>query len=185
MTSEEELKVLKMVEQGIISAAEGDRLLQALRGEDSEAPTLPATPATPRRSLGRYLLIGGSLLAALGAVALAADYAGAGGVRALEYLALGLGVLAALLGLWLVRAVWVRIRVSEGEGRRAFSLALPVPLRLASWTVRVARPHVRGLDATGLDEAILALHESARAGQALSIDVDEGEGGERIQLSVG
>ncbi len=184
MTSEEELQVLKMVEQGIVSAGEGDRLLRAL-GSHAEEPCAAPAPPAPPRSLQRYPLIAGSLLTALGAIALAADYVGAGGVRALEYLALGLGVLLTLVGLWLARAVWLRIRVSEGAGRRPINLALPVPLTVAAWAVRVARPRVHGLDATALDEAILALYESAQAGQGLSIVVDEGDDGERIQLSVG
>lgn len=184
MSSEEELQVLKMVEKGIISAAEGDRLLQALRG-GQEAPAPAPTPTSPMPSPGRYPLIAGSLLVALGATALAADYAGAGGVRALEYLVLGLGLVVALVGLWLARAVWVRIRVSKGGGRQAFHLALPVPLTVAAWAVRVAGPHVHGLDATGLDEVILALRESHCRGQTFSVDVDEGDGGERIQVSVG
>ncbi len=186
MTAEEELRVLKMVQDGIISAVEADRLLQSLgAGSAAPAPVVDSAPPALLPSVGRYPLIAGCLLVGIGAVALAADYAGAGGVRALEYLALGLGLAVTLAGLYLVRATWFRIHVSERKRGESLHMAIPIPLTLAAWAVRMARPYVHRFDMTGLDEVILALRDGARRGERFSVDVAEREDGERIQVSIG
>jgi len=63
-------------------------------------------------------------------------------------------------------------------------LCLPVPLTLASWAVRLTRPYVSRFDMAGLDEAILALRDTMRSGQVMTVDVSEDDG-ERIDVSVG
>jgi hypothetical protein len=64
-------------------------------------------------------------------------------------------------------------------------IALPLPLGPVAWVLRVARPFVPQLEETGADEVILALRDEIRAGRPFRIEVDEGEGGEQVQVYFG
>ena len=55
-TSDERLRVLKMVEQGKISAEDGSRLLEALSAADRRR-ALAANPRGPAASAGRWLRV--------------------------------------------------------------------------------------------------------------------------------
>ena len=191
MTSQEELRILQMVYDGVISAAEADRLLQALSGRGSEPAGCEQAPVAAwgaHRRLKQYPLIAGCGVTALGAALLAAGYArGAGWVAlALGYAVLVPGLLLALVGVWLLRATWLRIRISGGQsGKPQVGLYLPVPLTLGAWAVRLARPFVPGLDMADLDRVILALRDRLRSGQIISIDVADQEDGRRVELGLG
>ncbi len=197
MTGEEQLRVLRMVQDGTIGADDAERLLQALgevatpgeqEGRMAGPPDGQAAGKEWARPWARYPLIVGSLITALGAMVLAVGYASQpqGGSHVGGYIILGLGLLAVLGGIWLATGVWLRLRIADARtGRTQHHFEIPLPLGLTAWAVRVARPHVRGLDMTGLDEAILALREGLRSGQAMTIDVAESDDGERIQVSLG
>ncbi len=192
MTGEEQLRILKMVQNGTISAADAERLLEALGPEATGPGASPTGEAIlaqpgPLPHWERYPLVGGSLIVALAALLLALSYVSAprGGSPVGAYVLLGFGLLFVLVGWWLARGTWLRIRIAHAQGGQpSFSFALPLPLGLAAWAVRLARPYVRQFDLTGVDELILALRDEARPGQLLSIDVAENEG-ERIQVSLG
>jgi hypothetical protein len=188
---EEQEQVLRMVYDGVISAAEADRLLQALDssagGQPYDRASLPALRVS-RSGLHpkQYPLIGGSLLTAVGASLLATAYATgrAPGLLVGGYVVLGLGLLLALAGLWLVRAAWLRIQVHGGRDGSGVHLCFPVPLTLVAWLVRVTRPLVHRSNLTGVDGLILALRDEARGGRAMTIEVNE-ENGERVEVSLG
>jgi hypothetical protein len=193
MTSQEELRVLQMVYDGVISAAEAGHLLEALGNQPSGKPVeitgvteVPA--ARSHRHLKQAPLIAGCVVTALGATLLALAYAGqvGRGLLVVGYVLLVPGVFLALLGFWLLRAAWVRVRINDPQrGGRPIRIYLPVPLTLAAWAVRLARPFVHDPDMTGLDEVILALRDAVRSRQVMSVVVNDGEDGEHVEVSVG
>ena len=89
-----------------------------------------------------------------------------------------------LLVLWSRRAPWLHVRISE-EGKRKLTLSFPVPLTLAAWVVRIIKPFVPQLKETGVDELILALRDSGVRGEPISIDVQDDEAGEQVEVYFG
>ena len=188
---DERLRILELIEAGEISVAEGARRLEALT-ETADAPQPPAAPAAPATRpawvrwvwqvvfwSGVALLVGGGLL-------VTAVYAWgiAAGWLVVGWLLLALGVLVVVLGWWLQRAHWLFVRVRQPDGPNVF-VALPLPLGPIAWVLRMARPFVPQLEETGVDEIILAMREEVRHGRPLRIEVDEGAGGERVQVYFG
>jgi hypothetical protein len=51
--------------------------------------------------------------------------------------------------------------------------------------LRFFSPKINGLDATGVDELLFALDEGLLSDTPIYIEVDEGEGGEKIQVYLG
>ncbi len=186
---EERLNVLERVEAGEISAAQGARLLEALVAGDGRPPSSPGSqhPEVPRPALinllwqaifwpGVAAVVGGGLLVAL---VYAWDIPA-------PWLVLGwvffvLGVLAMALGWWLRGARWLALRVRQDDGPN-IAFALPLPLGLAAWGLRIARPFVPHLRETAVDELILAMRDELRDGRPLIVEVNEGEGGEQVQV---
>lgn len=194
MTAEEQMSILRMVQEGTISAAEADRLLQALGAQTDVGEACSMRAPAERLAIGwsakswvRYVLVAGSLLTALGATLLAAQYASPHrGSLTFGYIVLGMGLLTVLASVWLGQGAWLRIRIADARsGKEHHHIEIPLPLGLAAWAVSAARPFVRQFDLTGIDEAILALRDEARAGRAITIDVSERDDGEQVQLSLG
>ncbi|MGD1995134.1 MAG: hypothetical protein PVH62_00020 [Anaerolineae bacterium] len=184
---EKRLRILELIDAGEISVEEGARRLEAL-GEAAEASEedLPAAPVGPPGWVGAVqqavfwtggaLLIGGALL--VGGV-----YAWgiASGWLICGWPLFTVGVLVVALAGWMPRAHWLYLNVRQEDGSRV-RLALPLPLRVLGWMLRIARPFVPQLEETGADEVIEALREELRAGRPVTVEVDEGEDGERVQV---
>ena len=211
---DERLRVLDQIERGEISAQEGIQRLEALGQPDAATQAVdPASPGSSEgpEGLGQraglateaaapvrktqpvvvrvvsqvvfwsgiaWLLIGALLVAAVYIWSIPALWLAWGGVL------MGLGLLVMLLGWWLQRARWLSLRVREAGGRH-FAFALPLPLGLTAWALRVARPFVPQLRETGMDEVILALRDQVSDGQPLVVDVQEGDQGEQVQVYLG
>jgi hypothetical protein len=204
--SEATLEVLRMIEEGTITAEEGERLLAAMAGgaggedqpKEVEAPPPPASPSPAGeesepvpagppagwQGLWIYPLVGGvTLLALMGYLT---DLLVDGGTR-LGWLACTIplmifGGLVAVLAWWSSSARWLHLRILE-EGKQ-IKISLPLPLRLAAWLIRLARPWVPQLRDTAVDELILSLAETEPEEGILMVDVTEGEG-ERVQVYFG
>lgn len=187
------LEVLRRLEAGEIDVEEAASLLGAL-GASDEAPAgetirVAQPPATRREarwsSFWLYpLAVGGSVLV-LGTLVLALVFA-AGAARG--WLVCGwplalLGVAALLLALWSRRAKWLHLRVKESDGRRV-AISFPLPLTLAAWTVRIAQLFVPQLKDTGVDDLIITLRENPHS-EPLSIQVDEGGRGDKVDIYIG
>ena len=123
------------------------------------------------------LVVGGFLLGRV--------YGGeATGGLALGWVLFGLGVLLTILGWWLRRARWLAIRVREADGA-TFRLAVPLPLGLAAAAVRVGSrfvPQVGEAEAEALAEAI---RQDLGGDGVFYVHVDEGETGDRVDLTIG
>lgn len=97
-----------------------------------------------------------------------------------------LGVVVMALA-WASRSArWLHVRVHQArdEWPRNIAISLPLPIRLTAWFIRIFSPHIPQMDATSLDELILALEKTSPS-QPLSVHVDEGEHGERVEVYIG
>jgi hypothetical protein len=196
---EERLGILKMLETGQIDAEEAATLLAALKPEGlvqpetAEAASLPREDRLPssEERWARFwiypLMVGAGVLA-VGALVSVLVYAtgAARGWLVCGWLPVSLGLGVMLLAWWTRRATWLHLRISEREGtRRKIALSFPLPLALTAWVLRIVQPFVPQLKETGVDELIIALRDSAKRDEPLFIDVQNDEGGERVQIYIG
>ncbi len=192
------LKILQMIENGTLSAAEGEKLLDALEAEP--AVTAPAAgsapgpspqsppPAGPPRAwqqLWVYPAVGSLLL--LAGMGMLTAYLVRDGER-LGWLActvplMLLGTLVGGLAWWSRSARWLHLSV-RGKKER-LRLSFPLPLRLTAWILRLLRPWVRQLRETAVDEVILSLAEVDVSEGPLSVEVNDDEDGEEVRVYIG
>jgi len=205
--SDEQMDILRMIEEKQISPDKGIQLLEALfAGEEAtvepiatgdkgepgasssagETAALPA--ATPDFSRFRHLWLiplamGVFLIAvALGFIVLVQKTSPGSFFLLCGGMPLLLGLMAIALALWSRTARWLHVRV---RGEQRISLSFPLPLRLAGWVLRLARPYVPQLEETGLDEVILALDENLVGEEGFYVDVQDGKDGEHVQVYIG
>jgi len=194
---EDRLQILKMVQEGQISAAEAASLLEALsaptRAEDAiSAPAETGFEPDPAARWGRYwlypLMAGGGLLIA-GALVMGmvnAFGAARGWSICCGWMPMILGLLLAILAWWSRSSTWLHLRIREGEGSRPkIAFSFPLPLTLAAWALRVAQPFVPKLKELAVDDLIIALRHSSAEGQPLVVDVQDDESGERVEIYIG
>ena len=182
------LQILELIEQGEISVEEGARRLEALAGapeivEAAAAPHGPEAPPRPAwvRWLWQVVFWPAVLLLVLGGLAVTKATSG---WLVLGGLLLALGVLGVLAGWWMQRARWLYVHVRQPDGPNIL-IAMPLPLRLVGWLLRIARPFVPQLKETGVDEVLLALHEELKDGRPFTVEVNEGQNGEQVRVYFG
>ena len=214
MTSNNErLEILEMIQRGTINAREGLKLIEAL-GETRdnfdeeyllakarlEGGTEPEAgdgfdPQPVMEDLEKWkkwwiipFWIGAGITvfgAALMYWALSAWGIGLGFILAWIPFLIGVGIL--VLG-WNSRTgPWLHLRIQQkpGEKPQRISISFPLPIRFFAWSLRTFGNLIPGLNATGVDEIILALGESARGETPLFIDVNEGDEGEQVKIYIG
>lgn len=191
------LKILQMIENGTLSAAEGEKLLDALDAGPAEttpaAPeVVPAEPAPPPAGPPRswqliwiYPALGGLvLLGAMGGLTAVLVQGG----RALGWLActiplMLLGTLVAVLAWWSRTARWLHLSVRGKKDK--IRLSFPLPLRLTAWILHFLRPWVPQLRDTAVDEVILALADVDTSDGPLAVEVNDEEDGEEVRVYIG
>lgn len=174
------MEILQQLENGEIEAD------QALRMIDGEQPVPPEERAWPRRKWWAWWLVPFSL----GMAGAAAGYGlsqlgGAWWVCAGPLLVLGTMVM--VLAVLTSTSPWVHIRVHTGEESwpRRIAISLPLPLRLTAQILRWVSPRIDGLDGTMVDELIIALEGNVSSEAPVTIEVNEGESGERVEVFLG
>jgi hypothetical protein len=192
---QEQLEILKMLESGEIDPEEAASLLSALRLPDADASaaipeTTPEPLEQPRDDWAKFwiypFMAGGVVvIAALLVIGLlyAAD-AARGWLAVCGWLPMSLGLAIVLLALWSRNATWLHLRIREGE-KQQIAISIPLPLTLAAWGLRIAQPFVPQLKETGVDDLIIALRDSDPREEPISIDVQDNEDGERVQIYIG
>ncbi|MEN8173274.1 MAG: hypothetical protein ABFS03_10390 [Chloroflexota bacterium] len=98
-----------------------------------------------------------------------------------------LGVLMMALA-WNSRtAPWLHVRVNQAPGEKPERIAIsfPIPLRVSAWGLRHFGHHIPNVDLAGLDQALLALNDSKIENTPLSIDIQDDEDGEHVQVFIG
>jgi len=212
MTDNEREQILKMIADGKISAEEGLRLMNILDQDSPEEDqaTPPSTPpdasaqaepsgmdADPKIAriksiaqrfwqiplwIGIIILI----LCAAGMYALIQ----AGNMNFWFYcliapLFLGVVIIAASAGSRRARWIFVDVEQKPGEKPQRIFLGFPLPLKLASWFLRTFGHKIDDLKDTKVDEIIQVLETGVSSDEPLVVNVDEGEGGERVRVYIG
>jgi hypothetical protein len=197
--SEERRKILDMVGSGQISPEEGAALLKLVPGSDEgetaqaeqdQPSPVPERQVGAERELARpfwmyplgaglvMLLVGSTVVLGMHQQQRANAWTWLCG-----WIPLFVGLSVVTLAAWARTAHWIHLRVRDhGEH---IALSVPLPLGLAAVAVRVARPFVPKLRDTGVDEAILALRDGLEGNEDITIDVQDDEEGESVQILFG
>ena len=194
----EHREVLRLVQEGKVTAEEAARLLDSMGGDEAPAESAPAevvvAPSEPQIEMKEIAPVARSpywayiALFGLGWTLVGASLTlKANGtwwlVLVIPFLLIGLAILT--FGVASRGATWLSVKISDSEGRRKMALDFPVPLTLAAWGVGIARPFVPQLRDTAVDELILSLREGHSKGEVLLVDVVDDEDGERVQVRFG
>ena len=212
MSSEERQQILKMVENGKISADEAMNLMKALdessvkmeiiegapassSGPEAESkskkPKAPEFEEVARRArrLWQIPLWIGVTITVLSAYWMytlvnASNY---GFWFYFAWLPLILGILMIALFASSRKSRWLYVNVEQAEGEwpRNVTLGFPIPLGLASWFLRNFGNNIEGLRQANVDEIIEILSKGISAKEPLIVNVDEAEHGERVQVYIG
>jgi hypothetical protein len=198
--SEERIKILDMIDQGVINADEGFTLLQALEGSEGgeslpqdDAQTDSHTPSPEEiNQWKRWWLIpfwtGTSITVIAGGLMYWSwSTAGFGLWFACSWAPFAFGVVLLALAWGSSQTPWMHVRVRQKPGKQPENMAIsfPLPIRLAAWGLRTFGHWIPNTDATAMDELILALNATSKGDTPFFIDVHEGDEGERVQVFIG
>lgn len=206
MSAEERKKILQMVADGKISAEEAATLMRALdESAEEEIEVLP-TMADPepektdardfeevRKRARRFAMVplwAGVFITVFSAWAMLAIQQSAGYNFWFFCLTLPLliGILLIALGAGGQTSRWLYLNVDrthQPDWPRNITIAFPLPLGLASWFLRNFGTHIEGLKHTNVDEVINAISMAKNIDEPLIVNVDDTEGGERVQVFIG
>jgi hypothetical protein len=99
-----------------------------------------------------------------------------------------LGILLIALGAGGRSSRWLYVNVDRShqtDWPKNITLAFPLPLGLAGWFLRNFGSHIEGLKGTNVDEILTAISAAKTVTEPLIVNVDEGDGGERVQVFIG
>ena len=199
--NEEQKRILKMVETGQISAKEGADLLSQVSDDPEEGSRPlsqdPQAPTAAEQHDGDKLraqaqpfwlcvLFVGLLSLLLGGSIVTAMYA-QGRVDVWTWLCgwlpLSVGLLVVTLAAWSRTAPWIHLRVMDRDDH--ITISLPLPLGLTAVVLRLARRFVPRLRDSGIDKAMTVLGDGLRDGQPLTVEVNDEDEGDHVQIYIG
>lgn len=180
---EDRLEVLRKLEEGSIDVDEAVELL----GSDTGNAEPAGPPSGPSSGWWRlwWLL---PFIVGVGMLAVGARLAWIGGWWWLcAAPAILVGTAVAAIALSSIRSMWLHVRVKTRKTSwpRQIAISLPVPVDLTAWFLRRYGRRIPNLDQTAIDELLLSVSESTSADSPLYVEVDNGEGGERVQVYLG
>ena len=206
MSSEERKKILQLVADGKISADEAANLMRTLdetveeeievieagtntSGERSAAPEFEEV----RRRAMRWAMIplwAGILFTIFSAWGMYSVQQNAGYNFWFFCLTMPLllGIVLITLGAGGAGSRWMYVNVDRTQAQdwpKKITIALPLPLGLVSWFLKMFGPYIEGLKQTALDEVVMAIAMTKTIKEPLIVNVDEGENGERVQVYIG
>ncbi len=206
--SEEKKHILKMVEDGKISAEEALELMRAVdedmatgEAESVETEADPMSTFEPDENLdeiaervkryGNIPLWGGVILVTLSGLWMFSALQGAGFgfwfyCSWLPFL-LGVMAVAAAAGSHKSRWVFIDVRQAPGEIPQRITFGLPLPLRFVAWLMRTFGNWIPDIDvnATAVAEMIENLADAPDDVPALIVDVHDDDDGEHVQIFIG
>jgi hypothetical protein len=205
MSSEEQRRILKMVEDGRISADEAMILIRALEqkspvaemevievapgsgSEKADAPEFEEVKQRARRfaMIPLWIGVGGTVLSA-GLMYWAMQSSGFGFWFYCLTFPFLLGVLLIALSAGGMNSRWlfVDVRQKPGEKPERITFGFPVPLRFLSWGLRTFGHHIRGLNSReNVSELVEMLDKTVSSKSPLIVNVDDD--GEKVRLYIG
>jgi hypothetical protein len=209
----ERLEILEMIQKGTINPEEGLKLIEAI-GESQEALdkeySLAKTELEDRfeseepetttsdievEDLNKWkawwiipFWIGVAVTVLGGAWmywAWTAQGVGFGFIAAWIPFLIGVGLL--VLG-WNSRTgPWIHLRIQQkpGETPERIAFSFPIPNRFFAWSIRSFGSFIPKVDLSGADDILLALGNYSPGDKPLSIDVDDGDDGEKVKIYIG
>lgn len=185
---ENEMEVLEKLEQGQIDVQEALHLLENSVPTASVDPAVPSEDVPgPAENWRDWWLV--FFASALGILAIGGWLATLGGWWwLLGGPTLFLGFVLLVLSLASKNAPWLHLRVDTGQQTwpRRIALSFPIPIKLASWGLRVWGPRIPNLDETAIDDLILAMEGQLSSDTPIYIEVEEDETtGEKVQIFLG
>jgi hypothetical protein len=96
-----------------------------------------------------------------------------------------LGILLIALGAGGRSSRWLYVNVDRShrpDGPKNITLAFPLPLGLAGWFLKNFGSHLQW---SRVDEILTAISAAKTVTEPLIVNVDEGDGGERVQVFIG
>jgi hypothetical protein len=208
MSAEERRKILQMVADGKINAEEAASLMRSLEesaeeeiqvieaestSDEREAKVDAAEFEEVRARAMRFAMIPlwvGVILTVLTAWWMFSVQQNAGlnfwfFCLSMPFL---LGVMLIALGAGSRSSRWLYVNVDrshQNDWPKNITLALPLPLGLTGWFLKNFGSHIEGLKGTNVDEVIMAISAAKTVTEPLIVNVDEGDGGERVQVFIG
>jgi hypothetical protein len=214
MTDSERQQILKMIEDGKITAQEGLTLMQALGEEPEEdgQPELPEGEPLPAfidapvgeaggehktdpefdrkvnrfRSLWLIPLTLGVVITVVGAYWMyaALQSNGFGFWFYCAWLPFLLGVLGTAVAFSSRTSRWIYVNVKQKPGETPQRIVIAFPLSLVSWMMQFAKMKIPERDHGAVDEIMGAVFQSTKSTEPLMVDVEE-EDGEHVQVYIG
>jgi hypothetical protein len=194
---EDELHILQMLQDGLIDAKEAETLLDAIIAKESDnkqsdhgsaqanavegnsiEPVAPDIAKSRRSSRVIQLLVVGSLL--ISSVGLAFMYQAVEQIVLIGFLCVwsifGVSLLTAFILVLTRSAPWVHLRIQRLEGRN-MSVSFPVPIVVAAWGIKMARPFVTKQLGAKLDiaSAYIEATNVNPSPQPIVVNIDRGD----------
>lgn len=183
----EERRVLQMIADGVVSAAEGERLMESMKLVDDislESPPVkadgvafPPPPAWSEQWLGIVLIGTVLMFGGLGATFLVVGRVLSGWWLLLTLPVLLVGLLVILLGYFCSSQRWLHIHVDSDDAKFKFGLPLPFSWLVAVFKMaRLFEPKLAVITDDVLDELTYA------AEGYFYVEVDEADKNEYVQV---
>jgi hypothetical protein len=205
MSSEERTRILKMVEDGKITADEAMTLIRALEQDEAEAemevieaapgagseptdaPEFEEVAARARRFAFIPLWIGvGITTLFAGLMFWAIQSSGFGfWFYCLTFpFLLGVFIIAISAGGTASRWLFVDVRQKPGEKPGRITLGFPVPLGMVGWFFENFGHHIHGMDRDRADQIAQMIRATTLSKSPLIVNVDD-EDGEKVRVYIG
>ncbi|HXF84029.1 MAG TPA: hypothetical protein VNK49_01450 [Anaerolineales bacterium] len=209
MSLEERRQILKMVEEGKITAEEAAKLMRVLGEDSAKAEATPSitesgsgvegsaafasTFNTIKARVKRYMLI--SLLVGVFMIVGSAWIIYAMRQNAVAsfwffcmMFPLMLGVLLIVLGAGGRSSRWLYVNVDRRNGKdgpRRIVLGFPLPFGFLMWLLRTFRLKVKDVDQSIIARAVEMVNAMGQSAEPIILDVNDSEDGEHVQVYIG
>jgi hypothetical protein len=203
MSTEEQRRILKMVEDGKISAVEAMTLIRAIEQDESSAgmdiidpPTRSYTDAPEfeevKQRASRFAAIPlwlgvGGVVTFAGLMYWAMQASGFGFWFYCLTLPFLLSVLLVAISAGGMQGRWLFVDVHQKPGERPgrITLGFPVPLGLVSWFMRTFGHYIHGMDSEKAGSIAEMIEATARSKSPLIVNAQDNEDGERVMVYIG
>ena len=207
MSVEEKRQILKMVEEGRISAAEAMTLIKALEEAGIESPDRPLALGESSRAESsesapefeevksrarRFAMIPlwlGVGMTVLFAWLMNASYQSSGfgfWFYCLTFPFLfGVLVIALMAGGMSSRWLFVDVRQRPGQSPQRITLGFPIPLRLVAWGMRNFGSRMPGMDSAQAETMAELIKTTSSSSAPLIVNAQDDEDGERVMVYIG